>query len=82
MSYLDRVQQATQMSRRGFVATTAAATAALAATSLAGCSTNKVEKTEEAAVTAGSDGRDIINGEWKAAACWQTAAAAALTKYW
>lgn len=70
MSYLNRVQQATQMSRRGFVATTAAATAALAATSLAGCSTNKVEKTEEAAVTAGSDGRDIINGEWKAAACW------------
>ena len=70
MSYLDRVQQATQMSRRGFVATTAAATAALAATSLAGCSTNKVEKTEEAAVTTGSDGRDIINGEWKAAACW------------
>lgn len=70
MSYLDRVQQATQMSRRGFVATTAAATAALAATSLAGCSTNKVEKTEEAAVTAGSDGRDIISGEWKAAACW------------
>lgn len=70
MSYLDRVQQATQMSRRGFVATTAAATAALAATSLAGCSTNKVEKTEEPAVTTGSDGRDIIDGEWKAAACW------------
>ena len=70
MSYLDRVQQATQMSRRGFVATTAAATAALAATSLTGCSTNKVEKTEEAAVTTGSDGRDIISGEWKAAACW------------
>ena len=39
--------------------------AALAATSLAGCSTNKVEKTEEAAVTTSSDGRDIISGEWK-----------------
>lgn len=63
MSYLDRVQQATQMSRRGFVATTAAATAALAATSLAGCSTNKVEEKEEPAATTGSDGRDII--EWE-----------------
>lgn len=70
MSYLDRVQQATQMSRRGFVATTAAATAALAATSLAGCSTNKVEEKEEPAATTGSDGRDIIDGEWKTAACW------------
>ena len=61
MSYLDRVQQATQMSRRGFVATTAAATAALAATSLAGCSTNKVEKTEEAAVTTGSGGSRLCD---------------------
>ena len=80
MSYLDRVQQATQMSRRGFVATTAAATAALAATSLAGCSTNKVEKTEEAAVTTGSDGRDIINGEWKAAACWHNCGGRCMNK--
>ena len=70
MGYLDRVQQAANMSRRGFVATTAAAGAALAATSLAGCAANKVEETKGPAVTTGSDGRNIIDGEWKAAACW------------
>lgn len=74
-SYLERVEQATQVSRRNFVKASAAATAALAVAGLAGCS-NQVQPSDEdladtgAMENVGSDGRDIVTGEWVAAACW------------
>lgn len=68
MSYLDRVKQSSGMSRRSFVAASAAATAALAATGLAGCAPNSVEETKDEG--GASTERDIVSGEWKTAACW------------
>lgn len=71
-SYFERIEKASQISRRGFVKVGAAA-AALAAVGLSGCS-NGVEQTSEADTEAmmaiGSDGRDVISGEWVTAACW------------
>ncbi len=69
MGYLERVQQSSNVSRRGFVKAAAAATAALSVAGFAGCGPNNVEKEEEGANVAG-DGRDLITGEWKTAACW------------
>lgn len=72
MSYLERVEA--NVSRRGFVKASAAAGAMLATAGMVGCS-NMVEPTEamadtDAMATVGSDGRDVITGEWKTAACW------------
>ena len=73
-SYLERVERASRLSRRNFVKASAAAAAAVAATGLAGCS-NAVEAGDDLAdtgamETVSSDGRDVITGEWKTAACW------------
>lgn len=73
-NYLERIEQAMGMSRRSFVKASTAAVASLAAVGLVGCS-NKVEPSgEDADVEAmsvvGSDGRDVITGEWITAACW------------
>lgn len=80
-SYLEKAREASAMSRRNFMKASAAATAALAAGSLAGCS-NKVETTaqgessDEPAANAvqnksiASDGRNLVDGTWVSAACW------------
>lgn len=73
MSYLDRVREVSNVSRRSFMKAGAAAAAGLAMAGLAGCS-NKVEEDgladTGAMETVGSDGRDVVTGEWVAAACW------------
>lgn len=74
MSYLERVEAKKNVSRRSFVKASAAAGAMLAAAGMVGCS-NMVEPTEaladtDAMATVGSDGRDVITGEWVSAACW------------
>ena len=74
MSYLDRVREASSVSRRSFMKAGAAAAASLALVGSAGCAGNGQEEelagTGEAASTVGSDGRDVITGEWITAACW------------
>lgn len=74
MSYLERVKANANVSRRGFVKTSAMTAAMVAAAGMVGCS-SKVEPAEamadtEAMATVGSDGRDVITGEWVSAACW------------
>ena len=74
MGYLERVKAETTVSRRSFVKASAATATMLAAAGMVGCS-NAVTPTEavadeEAMATVGSDGRDVITGEWVAAACW------------
>lgn len=76
-SYLEKVRQSSELSRRSFLKASAAATAALAVSGgLAGCSPNKVEPVEEAEAVA----RDIVTGEWKTAACWHNCGGRCLNK--
>ncbi len=70
-SYLEKAREASAMSRRNFMKASAAATAALAATGLAGCSNQvKTADTGEADPNVGSDGRNLVDGTWVSAACW------------
>lgn len=75
MSYLERVQQSSGISRRDFVAASAAA---LAAMGLAGCAQNDVKPKKDENVA--GDGRDIVTGEWKTAACWHNCGGRCLNK--
>ena len=76
-SYMEKVRQSSELSRRGFVKASAAATAALAVGGLAGCAPNKVEpaKKDEAA-----DARNITDGTWVTAACWHNCGGRCLNK--
>ena len=75
MGYLERVQQSSGISRRDFVAASAAA---LAAMGLAGCAQNDVKPKKDENVA--GDGRDIVTGEWKTAACWHNCGGRCLNK--
>lgn len=79
MGYLERVRQSAGISRRDFVAASATAVAAMSAAGLAGCKSNDVKPGEEIENTAG-DGRDIVTGEWKSAACWHNCGGRCLNK--
>lgn len=68
-SYLDKVRQSSELSRRNFLKASAAATAALAAGGLAGCSPNEVEQVADD-VSDVPELRNIVDGTWVSAACW------------
>lgn len=76
MSYLERIQSS-GISRRGFVKASAAAAAALSVAGIAGCAPNTVQESEE---TPSADQRDLVSGEWRAAACWHNCGGRCLNK--
>ena len=79
MAYLERLAEASQMTRRDFTKV-AAATTALVAFGLSGCSTATVQSSgatptseemlAKAAQNTADVSRDLITGEWIPAACW------------
>ena len=77
-SYLEKARRSPQVSRRGFVKASAAATAALAVAGLAGCS-NKVEPVEDSAAD-GVQQASLTEGTWIPAACWHNCGGRCLNK--
>lgn len=75
-SYLEKVRQSSEISRRGFVKASAAATAALAVGGLAGCAPNKVKPTKDAVESALAP----VDGTWVTAACWHNCGGRCLNK--
>ena len=76
-SYMEKVRQSSELSRRGFVKASAVATAALAVGGLAGCAPNKVEPAKE---NEAADARNITDGTWVTAACWHNCGGRCLNK--
>lgn len=77
-SYLEKARRSPQVSRRGFVKASAAATAALAVAGLAGCS-NKVEPVKDSTVD-GVQQASLTEGTWIPAACWHNCGGRCLNK--
>lgn len=77
-SYLEKARRSSQVSRRGFVKASAAATAALAVASLTGCS-NKVEPVDESK-TDSAQRASLTEGTWVTAACWHNCGGRCLNK--